>query len=293
MGSTGGWNRPASNQPTVKKGGAKAPTALKGIVAGLLAVVIGVVCWIVFGPSPEAAKPEAEKGRGRIKEVAPAVVSHAVSNEVPVREEKEERVDPNARPTKIGQKLNGYVMLADGSLHKVLGENHIKASDNKGWYAIFDHPAENIIAGVLALEPGQTIVGTPNYNGRFTASFLKSLTTPFFVSKDDTEEVKALKQAVKEAKIELKAAYDRGEDIEAIILKARADAQKLARVKQDVRREMLKGLRAAESAEDAEVTFEAANKYLESKGVAPLDDAPLTRIKLKMKDRNKEEGEIE
>ena len=60
MGSTGGWNRSTANQPTVKKGGAKAPSAIKGIIVGAIAVAVGVACILMFSGGENAPKAKVE-----------------------------------------------------------------------------------------------------------------------------------------------------------------------------------------------------------------------------------------
>ena len=65
MSNSGGWNRPAPNQPVTKKKAGLSP-AVRGIIGGAL-VVIGAVCYFAFRSSPEAAKPEPEKDRGLIR----------------------------------------------------------------------------------------------------------------------------------------------------------------------------------------------------------------------------------
>ena len=67
-----GWNRPnAANQPAVKKGGTKSPSALKGIVAGLVVCALGALSIWLFSGGDGASKAKPDKAR-RIREVAPA-----------------------------------------------------------------------------------------------------------------------------------------------------------------------------------------------------------------------------
>ena len=274
------WNRPnAAKQPTVKKDEARAPSKVKGAVAGLVTVcALGGVCMLfLVGPKqPRNERPN--RNRGLIKEVKPAATPRVVEGNDP-------EPDPNARPTRPGQRVNGYVMLPNGKIHKMTGS----APTNcvvRGEYAIFPHASENIIAGLLSIKPGMSVIGNArDYNGKFTENFLKSLTVPIIVSKDDPEDVKELKRAVNEAKIELKAAHDRGENIEDIIAKARGEMQDLARYKLDLKREVSSyAHREAVTPEDVDTYLKAANMMLEAKGVAPLEDEPFTRIKLKMKE---------
>ena len=91
-----------------------------------------------------------------------------------------------------------------------------------------------------------------------------------------------MKRAVNEAKIELKAAYDRGEDIEQIVLDSRAEFQRLAAVREEMKRNVLQmANESAQSIEDVDDLVSAANKMLEAKGIAPLDETPLMNTKLR------------
>ena len=273
------WNQPNNNK-TQKT---RSTERRYGKIVLFAAVAMFIGSFVVFvtkwGTQNEELKTQKTEKPKRIAEVAPVVM--ATRTEV---KDEEVKPDPDARPTKPGQKLNGYVMLPNGELHKIKGEVYANANREKPKYAVFKYPAENIIAGMLAMKPGSMVVGNArDYRGKFTESFNKSLFEPIIVNEDDSEYVKEIKNSVTAAKKELKAAMDRGEDIEEIIKESRNELQRLASYKRDIRREVLQYLnKKAASVEDAEDMFEAANKMLEAKGIAPLADAPLVRIKLKM-----------
>jgi hypothetical protein len=208
----------------------------------------------------------------------------------PVKVEKPEepapvKIDPNARPTKVGETVNGYIKLPSGRLHKVRGviTNSVSAIQTKGKYEIFEHHCENEIACLLTIQPGQGLVGTPRYNGRFKKEFLESLKKPIVINDDDSEEDKELKRNVNLAKQELKAAYDRGEDIEKIMLDTRREYQDLAMYKQELR-QLIYEYKKTENPSDQDIEdyVTSANKLLEAKGNAPLNIGPISRRKLMM-----------
>ena len=266
-----------------KKSG-KSPAVGKGLVAGLLVVAVAVVAWY-FLTATKTDAPEENKSRkpAKIAEVTPVKAPPAKAEEP--KPEPPKPIDPNARPTKVGETLNGYIKLPSGRIHRVLGvvTNSATASI-KGKYEIFDHACENEIAGFLSMEPGQGLVGTPRYNGRFKRDFLESLKHPIVVTPDDSPEDAALKRNVIKAKIELKAALDRGDDIEQIMLDTRKEMQDLARYKQELKQqmhEMAKG-DSEMTTEEMEDLLSAANKLLDAKGIAPMTFGPLTRRKIMM-----------
>ena len=260
----------------------KSPAIAKGLVVGVVVVASAVAAWYFLSQKPEApTEPTAEKPA----KTPPAVSTKVIPKSVEEKVEEPPKVDPNARPTKVGETVNGYIKLPSGRIHRVLGvvTNSATASI-KGKYEIFDHACENEIAGFLSMEPGQGLVGTPRYNGRFKRDFLESLKHPIVVTPDDSPEDAALKRNVIKAKIELKEALDRGEDIEQIMLDTRKEMQDLARYKQELKQqmhEMVKG-DGEMTTEEMEDLLNAANKLLDAKGIAPMTFGPLTRRKIMM-----------
>lgn len=270
------WNRSSTSSAV---GAVKtAPRRSRGLLAGLAVVAVGLIVVLCFffsgGDSKEERSP---KERGRIKDVAPAVSSKsAETNAV-------KKVEPKTRPTRIGEEVNGYVMLADRSLHKVVGTVTNNSISIKGKYAIFPYRCDNELAGLLCAKPGAIVVGEPSYGKWFTKEFLKSLSTPIVVTEDDDEFTRKLKKEMVEAKAELKAAYDRGEDIAQIMTDSRKELRKLMDYNRMVNSEIVKYKHdPSASAQDVEDFVNAANKMLEAKGIAPLHVGPITRHRLNM-----------
>ena len=267
-------------KPRKQNGSTPNPAVLKGIVAGVVVVAVAIGAFLFLSKDAPEAQEKQEKKTGKITEVTPVKVEPA-----PVEEKVEEppKVDPNARPAKVGETVNGYIKLPSGRIHRVLGVvTNSTTAAIKGKYEIFDHACENEIAGFMAMEPGQGLVGTPRYNGRFTRDFLESLKHPIVVSKDDSPEDAALKRAVIQAKIDLKEAYDRGEDIEQIMLDTRKEMQDLARYKQELKQRLHEMVKSdgEMTTQEMEDLVNAANQMLDAKGIAPMTFGPLTRRKI-------------
>ena len=264
------------------KGGVKSSGVFRGALAGAIVVVAALgAFWMLTNDKPAPKQPREKKEIAKITEVTPAPTA-------PKQEEekvKPPKVDPNARPTKVGETVNGYIKLPSGRIHRVLGVvTNSATAAIKGKYEIFDYACENEIAGFLSMEPGQGLVGTPRYNGRFKRDFLESLEHPIIISKDDSPEDAALKRNVIKAKIELKDALDRGEDIEQIMLDTRKEMQDLARYKQELKQQMHEMVKdnSEITTEEMEDLLDAANKMLDAKGIAPMTFGPLTRRKIMM-----------
>ena len=267
---------------TRKRGTGKKPSGVfKGALAGVIVIAAAVGAWFLLTKGT---------GNGELgtdnRPKKPAKIVEATPAPAPAEKKVAEppKIDPDARPTKVGETVNGYIKLPSGRIHRVLGviTNSATASI-KGKYEIFKHSSENEIACYLSMKPGEGLVGTPRYNGRFKRDFLESLKEPIDISPDDTPENVELKRAVIEAKKDLKAALDRGEDIEQIMLDTRREMQDLARYKQELQQQMHEIVKSKEmTTKDIEDLLNAANEMLDAKGIAPMTFGPLTRRKIMM-----------
>lgn len=280
------WNQP--NPSGYSKSRRQQPTHGKGkwLLLGLSAIAVAVVAIVLLrqGETPTENKGEvASKKRNPIKQVSPSIPA-------PRPESKEEvkPVDPNARPTKVGEVVNGYVMLPSGRIHKPSGvvTNRV-ANYGKSKYSIFENRSDNEIAGILMMKPGDAVVGTKRYDKWFTQQFLKSIETPITASEDDEPWQTELKGLVKQARLELKQAYDNGEDIAAIMTESRQQLQDLGKYKQAIRQLYAQNIKECKSEEELGELQKAVNIMLEEKGCAPMNFTPLTKMNLK-KDKGNE-----
>lgn len=277
------WNRSSTDGAEACATHGKHPF-IHGISASLVVVAgVGISLYILRGTDERAAPGVVPAKTGLIGAQRPA--ENPKPNPKPKEEKKDGKdaaIDPDARPTKVGEVVNGYVMLPSGRIHRRLGVvTNSAASRPKGAYHIFESPTDNEIACYLTLKPGETLIGTPRYDGRFKRQFLESLKTPIVVTADDTPEQAKLKREVVQARAELKAALDRGEDIEQIMLDTRQELQDLMRYKMEIKSMFNDArLKSCETEQDVEDLLTACNKMLESKGIAPMKFGPITRCKL-------------
>lgn len=261
----------------------KTPAALpmRGLVACTLVVVVAAVAmYFIFKGNAKPEPPKEPKKARTITELpTPAPRPKPAPSVAEVKLEKPKDLPPQ----RVGEIRDGYMKTPSGKLFSVKGMTTNTTAAAKGDYEIFDHHSENEIACLLTMQPGETLVGTPSYNGRFTKDFLESLKTPIIVTKDDSPEDAALKRDMIRTKIELKEAYDRGEDIEQIMLDTREEYQKLALFKLDMQQAIREYKKTeAVSDDDVELYVKAVNKLLEEKGIAPLRASPITRQKIRM-----------
>lgn len=257
---------------------------LRGLVAGVavVALAFGVWYFLMRGTgNGERGTVEKPKKQSKIAVVTPAPVT-TKPLEVKVEPHK---VDPNARPTKVGEELNGYVMLPNGKMHRRRGIRTVEPGgvDRSHPAAIFDHSTDNEFAVILTLQPGESLIGGPIRHGKnYEEMFRKSLETPIIVSKDDPDDVQALKRAVLETRLAMKDALDRGEDIKKIVDEAYVEAQKLSLYKETLREQINEAVRNGDMTDDdLGDLVSAANKMLESKGIAPMKFGALTRARIR------------
>ena len=117
------------------------------------------------------------------------------------------------------------------------------------------------------IDPSETLYSSEG----FKRAFLESLKTPNIVTRDDPPDVAAIKRAVDEAKIEMKARYDAGEDLARIMIETREELKALAQYRQDIEKELAEAARNKDATEaDMEDFLTAANMLLEKKGIGKL-----------------------
>ena len=95
------WNRPNQEEVEKRGGGGQRNVHLRGLIAGAIVVIVGASALLYFlltgGESPNADRQS--QGNRRIKEVKPAVVAKAVTNDT-------HQAQTNSRP--------GYVLSSTG-----------------------------------------------------------------------------------------------------------------------------------------------------------------------------------
>lgn len=136
---------------------------------------------------------------------------------------------------------------------------------------LFAKLTDEKINRLLRIRPGQMFIGTATYDERFVKDFVDSLKTPIEFSEDDTEEDRAAKQAVIDTRTELKEAYDRGEDIAAIMRETEKSMHEQAAYRVNLQREIVKYRQSGEhSDQDVQDYIDAANTILKEHGMEPL-----------------------
>lgn len=270
-----GWNRSDETQKTIGKQRTSKPAWLKGAVTGTV-VILGVIIFLAHLQKSMTPGPKKEAERE----------SNLCGTPEPIRtsvKENKSSAKNVISPQKVGETRDGYILLGSGKLHKVNGVLTNNLQHTKSKYSIFKHKGENEISRLIFLKPGNSLVGTPDYGEAFKNDLIQSLDERIVVLPEDSDEVRTIKQAVIDAKSNLKVAYEKGEDVVQIIIDTRKECQDLARYKRMLTESVIKSM-ADDPNPDADVYIEAANKMLESKGIAPMRLGPISKIKFLMKE---------
>ena len=251
------------------------------VVVGLIAIACAVMTWLWLSLGKNTpitpSRPTDQK---------PALISTVAHVTMPKKETSD--IVPPKQPEKTKrfwqQPTTNGLTEAQQRIWKVKNRpppgitNNTSLVEAKPKYAIFNYNSENTIAAYLTITPGQTLVGCPIYDRKFTEDFLKSLQEPIIVSKDDDPETAALKRAMIETKIDLKARYDDGEDIGKILEQTHEELRQLSQYKQQIESVLKETIHSGDLTEsELDIAIEAANKILNDKGIAPMEFGPVSR----------------
>jgi hypothetical protein len=178
-----------------------------------------------------------------------------------------------AMPQRIGEVRDGYRLLPSGRLHKVRGIVEIKNTDNSGLENIFPEPADQLIAGLITIEPGDFLVGdTGTMFENFDVQFKTALKHPIQINPEDDEETRELKEAVNETRQELLEHRKNGNDLSQVMADTRHQLQELGLYRNELNEMVKKMLDDGNlNDKDYEDLIAAANQMLDDRGCKPLE----------------------
>ena len=291
------WNRSkngeAASSPLQGKGGMSAMKRrgrrfpVRGAIAGGLVVLGAVVAaWWLWPNGESGGETPPPRSARRIKAVEPAAAAKV--GEAPKKPMTEaERIFAETNGMSIGALRQWEFKNWKGNVYTNRNPR-VKTLEEK----VFANGAERKIAGLLRIEPGEPLIGDSKlyFNERFLKHFKQSLVEPTIVLHDDTEEVKELKRAVNEAKAELKARMDKGEDICQLLADTRDEMRALGLYREELQRTVKESIRDGNlSDEDAQLCVDAANKMLAERGAKPLKMPTMYMKMLKLRNSKQKE----
>lgn len=285
------WNVPQSGKTPQKSNHNGGMRPLFLAVAVLIAVAgVGVIAWIASSkpsaPATEKAKPSKKKA---------AVIAIANPAAKPSKPEVKVEDPISYRTNRWGevvkrQKPETY-RDERGVLRYKKGNGRVPNPDDfknptristRGNMHEFKHPVENEIAALIMTQPGEPLVGEPDYSN-MKQDFVNALIDKIEISDDDSELDKELKLNVEEMKKELAERVKNGEDIVEIFKEARRELRASAEYKNNLSELVQEQLYNPEiSDEDLTSTIQAANKMLEAKGIEPIGETRFLKVRNRM-----------
>lgn len=265
-------------------------SAARYVIAAFALIVIGVAVWWIIAPKTETPKQQNAQQR---KQTPPRVTRDAPSakSSKPKVKEDETVWRTNRWGKVVKRKKQETYRDERGVLRYKNGNGRVPNPDDfknptristRGNMYEFKHPVENEIATLIMAQPGEFIVGEPDYAG-IKRDFVNALLDKIEISEDDSEVDKELKQNVEEVKKDLAQRIKNGEDIEEILREARRELQQSARYKQhldEIIQEQLYNPDISDA--DLAKAFEAANVMLKAKGIAPISEKRIMRARSRM-----------
>ena len=252
-------------------GGGSAPRgrALPWVMCAFVLILAGGVLWWLGRDSPQPTQNEVpipKKSSSLAKEVKPAKAPKPVE-QVPVAEPV---VPPLKRELTTKEKLE-RLEISLTNAYKAAEARKIRFIPSKRRQnRIFTEIADLQVERLLSIEPGRIFLGTVNYD-RFEENFKKALETPITVEPDDSEKVRAMKEAVIETRKDLKRRMDAGEDIGKVMRETEDELHRLASYRFNLETELRKARGDGSfSGEDLKDYVEAANSILRQNGLPEL-----------------------
>lgn len=271
--SWNGSNASGNANPAAKPASSPKSTGTShGLLAGLIVIVLGLAAvwfFVLKDKAPAIDKSDVEaNGPDGIAEVNPAGIASNANANADGTVEIGKNGKPKRKPVTYVDE-NGVERYVGGARVPRKKKNLVTFPDRRAVKWKFN--SEDEISTLIEMEPGDTIVGDEVYGEKFVEDFKKSLAEPIEIKDDDHWYVKKLKEDMIAAKQDLKEAMERGEDIAKIMTDSRRELRQLY----EYREEVLSQVHALKKTEgyttkDVDDLVGAANKMLESKGIAPI-----------------------
>lgn len=258
-------------------------SALHGIVkyaigGAVLAATAVTLCVVMMGSG-------GNKGERKIKPVKkPRIesVKPNIATNNPVEAAEEPPQDPSIISVrKTINPFTGEEMMFTNRHKQVKANAGIIGRDfpnnkHKPKRKLFKHHSENYICGLM-----RTPLGMPIVRGRlpknFDEDFVKSYAEEIKFEPEDTDEDKALKQAMIDFKEEIRDQIANGASVSQMVLDSREEQNKLAEYRKNLMRAIADLRREGATRDELDEAREAANMMLDKKGLKKIPTADLPR----------------
>ena len=276
------WNQ---SKRTVEKK-PKVRINYKALVGVGFVLLVSVIAWLMIPADENIENTESSSKTKRIattKKLKEKKTLKATTNVVKQTKAKSEK--PKERPPqRVGEIRDGYRLLCDGTLHRVLGV----VTNTPGKFSIadktFKHSADVELGNLLMVEPGDDLLGdTAGMYRGFNKEFDEALTEPIEYSDDDTPIQREMQQAVNELRKELKDRRAKGEDVEKIMEDTRNQLKELSLYRQELEDEVRKLSTDDLTQKDYDDLVAAANQMLKERGIKPLEMPSTVRHAIRLR----------
>ena len=184
--SNSGWNRSSTTRPPAKK----KPSAVRGIVAGIVAVILVLAgAWYFLGGGETSTEPKDKKTKVIKK------VEHTKSTE-----NRKQSVVSEAQSVEIDEVAQGAEARNTAAAQKAA---EAKKEEKPKPKRIFKSGTDELIAMVMSNPQGGQMPPLPAIGPGETKHFLESLKKPIEIDKDDPDHVKAIKELVQNTREEI------------------------------------------------------------------------------------------
>ena len=258
------------------------PAVIRSAVAGLIVVALAGALYLVISKDKAEEPVEEIKKSELIKEVQPAIVQKPVVEEAKVLT-KEEKIQKEI--SDLERLYAGKEMPQGVKTHLYYLKHPSKVSLRpSGPHDYLRHASEREIAGVVLVEPGTFFAVEPEFGESFDNDFAAALVDRVDISKDDSEEVRQVKNEVEQLKHDIaKMCRDEGRKPSEILTEHAKMMYELGRYQMELE-DQLNAIRKNPEYSDADVEdfFAAANEMLKNKGLPEMKTPNLTRRAFKL-----------
>lgn len=265
-----GWNKPTEKPVETKK--AAKPAFKHVLIASGVVAVLGCVLLLVFSGGDEKPKAKTEKKASVIKEVKPAAATKSDPMTNVVAKEEEEtylgrKVVKRVETTNETGRVKIVVTTDDGQTHRYYRTGQARR--------IFKFESDYALANLLSTPEGATPAPYPISPG-LDEAFKASLMNPIMDEEDDTDEDRALKERVRQARLDAVDLMNQGFTFTQILTEHQTRARENSEVALSVAKEAKKILEEY-GAEEASKYVRKMNEALGRMGIGPVKDIGSSR----------------
>lgn len=256
-----------------KPSGSKLPSAVRGIVAGVVVVALAIGAWFFFKDGQNTDASAVDTKPKRVKEIKPekpkAARPSASTNKTEVAKpnpnEKMHFGVPHSEWVKLSHEEKVALGQAayDAEAAKIDSTylERKKAHDAEIAARPFKHTSENVISSIFSLNYGDHVL-MGDFHPTLQEDFLKSLNDPIVINDDDSEEVKRQKEEMIILKPQIKQLIDQGYTLKEILDDYRNSIAKVQELEFNLRKELDEIKRTSTSVEEVRDFIKAANKMM-------------------------------